>query len=78
MAMVAQSARLLVYFLTAAWLAVENEYIALASTTLSLRLIHRFLDEVVKALKFSPLETNGSAGVSPLLPFSLVAGFYNR
>lgn len=62
--MAAQSARLLVYLLTAAWLAVENEYIALASTTLSLRLIHRFSDEAAKALKFSPLETNGSAGVS--------------
>ncbi|KAL4645443.1 hypothetical protein ACB092_02G235600 [Castanea dentata] len=62
--MAAQSARLMVYFLTAAWLAVENEYIALASTTLSLRLIHRFSDEAAKALKFSPSETNGSAGVS--------------
>ncbi|XP_030974434.1 aspartic proteinase-like protein 1 [Quercus lobata] len=63
--MAAKSAWLLIYFLTAAWLAVENEYIALASTTLSLRLIHRFSDEAAKALKFSPSETNGSAGVSP-------------
>lgn len=62
--MAAQSARLLVYFLTAAWLAVENEHFALASTTLSLRLIHRFSDEAAKAFKFSPSETNGSAGVS--------------
>ena len=62
--MAAQSSWLLIYFLTAAWLAVENEYIALASTTLSLRLIHRFSDEAAKALKFSPSETNGSAGVS--------------
>nr|POF10908.1 hypothetical protein CFP56_16028 [Quercus suber] len=62
--MAAQSARLLVYFLMAAWLAVENEYIGLASTTLSLRLIHRFSDEAAKALNFSPSETNGSAGVS--------------
>ena len=76
--MAAQLARLLVYFLMAVWLMVKNEYIALASTTLSLRLIHRFLDEVVKALKFSSSETNTSAGVSPLLPFSLIVGFYNR
>ena len=74
--MATQSARLLVYFLMAVWLMVENEYIA--STTLSLRLIHHFLDEVVKALKFSSPETNASVRVSPLLPFSLIVGFYNR
>ena len=65
--MAAQSAWLLIYFLTAAWLAVENEYIALALTMLLLRLIHRFSGEAAKVLKFSPSETNDNAGVSPLL-----------
>ncbi len=58
--MSARSAQLLFHFLTA-WLVVENAgvSVALASTTLSLKLIHRFSDEA-KALKFKS-ETNGAS-----------------